>query len=94
MLNYPTIDPVAIALGPFKVHWYGLMYVIGFIAAWWLGRRRASRVGLTGDDVGDLIFYAAIGVVVGWVERLADVLFTLHLIDCHPTSSLHLDARC
>ncbi|MDI4637944.1 MULTISPECIES: prolipoprotein diacylglyceryl transferase [Halomonadaceae] len=65
MLNYPAIDPVAIALGPFKVHWYGLMYVIGFVAAWWLGRRRASRVGLSGDDVGDLIFYAAIGVVVG-----------------------------
>lgn len=72
-MNYPAIDPVAISLGPFQVHWYGLMYVIGFIAAWWLGRRRAARFGLTHDDVGDLLFYLAIGVVVG--GRLGYALF-------------------
>ena len=33
------IDPVAIPLGPLKVHWYGLMYLLGFVVAWWLGRR-------------------------------------------------------
>ncbi|MDR9439641.1 MAG: prolipoprotein diacylglyceryl transferase [Halomonas sp.] len=65
MLSYPDIDPVAISLGPFQVHWYGLMYVVGFVAAWFLGRRRAERIGLTRDDVGDLLFYAAIGVIVG-----------------------------
>ncbi|WP_108445835.1 prolipoprotein diacylglyceryl transferase [Halomonas denitrificans] len=73
MLNYPDIDPVAIALGPFQVHWYGLMYVVGFVAAWFLGRRRAERIGLTRDDVGDLLFYAAIGVVAG--GRLGYALF-------------------
>ena len=73
MLNYPDIDPVAISLGPFQVHWYGLMYVVGFVAAWFLGRRRAERIGLTRDDVGDLLFYAAIGVVVG--GRLGYALF-------------------
>ncbi len=36
MLTYPDIDPVAIALGPVRIHWYGLMYVLGFAAAWWL----------------------------------------------------------
>lgn len=65
MLNYPAIDPVAISLGPLAIHWYGLMYVVGFVAAWWLGCRRASRLGLTRDDIGDLIFYAALGVVLG-----------------------------
>ncbi|WP_280549412.1 prolipoprotein diacylglyceryl transferase [Halomonas sp. 11-S5] len=73
MLSYPDIDPVAISLGPFQVHWYGLMYVVGFIAAWFLGRRRAERIGLSSDDVGDLLFYAAIGVVVG--GRLGYALF-------------------
>lgn len=65
MLQYPTIDPVAIAIGPIKVYWYGLMYVIGLAAAWWLGRRRAHRIGLSHDDVGDLIFYGAVGIIVG-----------------------------
>ena len=46
MLQYPQIDPVAISLGPFAIHWYGLMYVVGFVAAWWLGRRRALRRGV------------------------------------------------
>ena len=73
MIQYPTIDPVAISLGPLQIHWYGLMYVVGFIAAWWLGRRRAHRVGLKHDDIGDLLFYGALGVVIG--GRLGYVLF-------------------
>ena len=60
MLQYPQIDPIAIAIGPLQIHWYGLMYVIGLVAAWWLGRRRAHRLGLSHDDMGDLIFYGAI----------------------------------
>src|SRR5690625_7782665 len=65
MIQYPMIDPVAISLGPLQIHWYGLMYAVGFAAAWWLGRRRAHRVGLTHDDIGDLLFYGALGVAVG-----------------------------
>lgn len=72
-MNYPDIDPVAISLGPFSIHWYGLMYVVGFVAAWWLGCRRAARLGLSRDDIGDLLFYCAIGVVAG--GRLGYVLF-------------------
>ena len=39
------LDPVAISLGPLKVHWYGLMYLLAFVSAWWLGRQltRAAR---------------------------------------------------
>ena len=65
MLQYPQIDPVAIALGPLKIHWYGLMYLVGFLAAWWLGRRRAHRLGLNADAVETLIFYCAMGVILG-----------------------------
>jgi len=42
MLSYPLIDPIALSLGPVKVHWYGLMYVLGFAAVWILGRKRAQ----------------------------------------------------
>lgn len=67
MLSYPDIDPVAFAIGPLKIHWYGLMYVVGFIAGWWLARRRAAQPGSTWKpvDVDDLIFFAAIGVIAG-----------------------------
>lgn len=73
MLKYPEIDPVAIALGPLKVRWYGLMYLVGFVAGWWLGRRRAPRHGWTLRQVDDLIFYVAIGVIVG--GRIGSKLF-------------------
>ncbi len=62
---YPTIDPVALSLGPIQIHWYGLMYLLGFAGAWWLGRVRAERYGWTATEVEDLLFYGAIGVIVG-----------------------------
>lgn len=75
MLNYPHIDPVALSLGPLKIHWYGLMYLIGFGGAWWLGRVRARRPhsGWNEQQVGDLIFYGALGAVLG--GRIGYVLF-------------------
>ena len=39
MLVHPQPDPVAVALGPLQVHWYGLMYLAAFASAWWLGRQ-------------------------------------------------------
>lgn len=37
MLTHPQFDPIALRLGPLAVHWYGLMYLLGFLAAWALG---------------------------------------------------------
>ena len=67
MISYPAIDPVIFSVGPLAVRWYGLMYVIGFAAAWWLARRRAARTDSTWQpiDVDDLIFFSAIGVILG-----------------------------
>lgn len=75
MLTYPGFDPVAVQLGPIAIHWYGVMYLVGFIGGWWLGTRRAERPGSgwTKDDVSDVLFYVAMGVVLG--GRLGYVLF-------------------
>jgi phosphatidylglycerol:prolipoprotein diacylglycerol transferase len=76
MLKYPNIDPIAIKLGPLKVHWYGLMYLLGFAAAWFLGKSRAKKEWTpvnTDEQVSDLIFYCALGVILG--GRVGYVLF-------------------
>lgn len=71
----PDIDPVAVQLGPIKVHWYGLMYLIGFLGAWWLGAYRAKRPGSGWQptEIADLLFYGALGVILG--GRIGYVLF-------------------
>lgn len=75
MLTYPNIDPAAIRVGDFAIHWYGLMYLIGFVGGWWLGRVRAQRPdsGWNPAEIGDLLFYVALGVVLG--GRVGYVLF-------------------
>jgi len=75
MFVYPHPDPVALSLGPLQVRWYGLMYLVGFLAAWWLARRRAAGPGSTWTptEVDDLIFYCALGVIFG--GRLGWILF-------------------
>lgn len=66
MLAHPDIDPVAIAIGPLAVRWYGISYVLGIGGAWWLLHRRAARrEHWSAEQVADLVFFAAIGVVLG-----------------------------
>jgi len=75
VFTYTPIDPVAIELGPLAVRWYGLMYLIGFVGGWWLGRKRARQWGLpvNAAQVDDLLFYTAMGVILG--GRVGYVLF-------------------
>ena len=67
MLSYPQIDPVAFSLGPVDVHWYGLMYLLGFLVALGLARLRVRLYHLdwSVEQISDLIFYAAMGVILG-----------------------------
>lgn len=70
------IDPIALGLGPLQVHWYGIMYLLAFGLAWWLGRQRirAGRLpGVNEQGYGDLLFYGMLGVVLG--GRFGYVLF-------------------
>ena len=76
MIYLHDIDPLAFSLGPIKVHWYGIMYLLGFAAAWWLGRSRVRAGRLPGVDMNgfsDLLFYAMLGVVLG--GRIGYMLF-------------------
>ncbi|MDC7707680.1 prolipoprotein diacylglyceryl transferase [Vogesella indigofera] len=76
MLIHPQFDPVAIQLGPLAIHWYGLMYLVGFGLFLWLGHVRIKQqpdCGWNGKDLDDFLTWAVLGVIVG--GRLGEVLF-------------------
>lgn len=75
MITFPEIDPVIFHVGPLSVRWYGLMYLLGFGAAYVLIRHlsRLRNLDLSRDGVSDLLFYGVLGVVLG--GRLGYVLF-------------------
>jgi phosphatidylglycerol:prolipoprotein diacylglycerol transferase len=75
MLVHPDIDPIALQIGPLAVRWYGIMYLVGFAGAWWLGTRRIQQglTPVTRAQLDDLLFLAVLGVVLG--GRLGYILF-------------------
>jgi len=85
MLSYPDINPALIDFGVHdlpivgtvnpQIHWYGLMYLFGFLAAWWLCNHRAKQKdsGWNNEQVSDVIFYGAMGVILG--GRVGYVIF-------------------
>jgi phosphatidylglycerol---prolipoprotein diacylglyceryl transferase len=92
MLVHPNFDPVAISLGPLSIKWYGLMYLLGFGIAYWLGRARI-RAGKTGaitiEVLDDVLFYGVLGVILG--GRLGYVLFyKLDYYLQHPLETLQI----
>lgn len=64
---FPDFDPIIFGIGWLKVRWYGLMYVIAFLLAWWLARRRCTRSDspVNAEQVDDLLFYGMLGVIIG-----------------------------
>ena len=75
MIIYPNIDPIAFTLGPVEVRWYGLMYLVAFLSAWLIMTLQAKRLnqGWTSTHISDLVFYGALGVILG--GRLGYILF-------------------
>ncbi len=77
MIPYPELDPIALSLGPFtlgdkvigplNVHWYGIMYLLSFVLAWYVGWHRAGQKHsvIQRKQVEDLIVYGAFGVIIG-----------------------------
>jgi phosphatidylglycerol:prolipoprotein diacylglycerol transferase len=74
-MPFPHFDPVFLSIGPLQFRWYGLMYVLSFIATYFIIRSEVTRkkLSLTNDDVADLVFYGAMGVVLG--GRIGYILF-------------------
>ena len=75
MLVHPDIDPVAVHLGPLAVHWYGLMYLLGFWGGWGLliKRGQSRHMPMGREAINDLVFYIVMGVILG--GRLGYILF-------------------
>jgi phosphatidylglycerol:prolipoprotein diacylglycerol transferase len=84
MFNYPNINPIAFQIGPMKVYWYGIMYILAFASAWLLAIYKAKRnkklfptakdlFTPTTEQISDLIFYLALGVIIG--GRVGEMLF-------------------
>lgn len=75
MLTYPAIDPVAFHIFSWPVHWYGLMYLVGFLGGWALLslRLKVHDRGFTQDQLSDIVFYAALGAIIG--GRIGYVFF-------------------
>lgn len=74
-MTYPHIDPVFLKLGPLEFRWYGLMYILGFIASYFIVKAGVKRKGipLSKDDVADLVFTEAVGIILG--GRFGYILF-------------------
>jgi phosphatidylglycerol:prolipoprotein diacylglycerol transferase len=87
MLYLPHFDPVAVHIGPIAVHWYGLMYLLSFALGWLLAVHRGKTYpGIwNAEVVTDLLFYVALGVIVG--GRIGYmVLYDLPGLIAHPLS--------
>lgn len=75
MLQHPNFNPIAFEIGPFTVAWYGIMYLLAFLMGWWLAKYRAAKPGSgwQPDEIGDIVFYIVVGVIVG--GKLGSALF-------------------
>ena len=68
MLIHPQFDPIAFSIGPVSVHWYGLMYLVGFALFWILAMYRSKKDAwraVKPNQVEDLLFVGVLGVILG-----------------------------
>lgn len=77
-IQFPNIDPVAIALGPLQIRWYALAYLTGILLGWayavYIAQKDAAKGGRPNrDDIDDFLPFAVLGVILG--GRLGFVLF-------------------
>jgi phosphatidylglycerol:prolipoprotein diacylglycerol transferase len=74
-MQFPEIKPYIFKIGTLEVRWYGLMYILGFLAAYLIAVSTAKqkKLPLTKDDIADLVFALAVGLIVG--ARLGYALF-------------------
>ncbi len=87
MFEYPDLNPVALAIGPLQIRWYGLTYLIGFLGCYVLSVYRGRTRGFSPQQLLDILFYVALGIIFG--GRIGYILFyePIAIIE-HPISLL------
>jgi phosphatidylglycerol:prolipoprotein diacylglycerol transferase len=93
MITYPEINPIAFHLGPLAVHWYGLMYLVGLLGCWslltWRLKHSPFSRGFTTNQLSDMLFYAALGIILG--GRIGYMLFyAWSELIAHPLSLFYI----
>ena len=74
MLNYPSINPTIIKLGPIQIQWYGVMYILGIMASYFLVKYQIRKKGLDIDiNLDNLFLLLIIGLIIG--ARLGYIIF-------------------
>jgi len=74
VIPFPAIDPVIFSIGPLEVRWYGLMYLLGFVAGYFVIRSELRRKGpIPVEAAEDFLFYLIVGLLVG--ARIGYALF-------------------
>jgi len=74
-MQLPAIDPVFLRLGPLEFRWYGLMYILGFLSAYFIIKSQANKRALqiSSETLSDIVFSIALGIVLG--GRAGYILF-------------------
>ncbi len=80
MIPYPNIDPVLVRIGPLALRWYGLMYLAGFVAGFFVVRNRYLKTvpDMEPKKIENMVLWACLGLVLG--ARIGYVLF-YHWVD-------------
>lgn len=73
-IAFPQFDPVIFSIGPLSLHWYGLMYLVGFVFAMWLAVRRANKPQRLEKEEVENLLYAGFWAFSGWSNWLCAVL--------------------
>lgn len=81
MEGYP-LDPIAIAIGPLQVHWYGLIIGLGIALGFYLAVKEGDRLGLPKDTFADLLIWAIPIAIIS--ARIYYVLFQWEYYSQHP----------
>ena len=95
-IDFPRFDPVALALGPFKIRWYALAYIGGIVLGWIYARALIRNSRLWGGpapitllQMDDFILWVTVGIILG--GRTGYVLFyNLPFFIEHPFEILEL----
>lgn len=59
------LSPIVFHIGPFPVHWYGLLIGTGVFIALMLAIREGKKHGIHPDQFVDLVMYGVIAGILG-----------------------------